>query len=186
MEQGVFNVSNGERRFTRYGYADLYQEGRGYDILYRLWPGTQRHLLSADPAWAAAMGRTANFCGAAGLGNLRAADLQGPRRLRPSGRAQCLCRTRTSAQGLAQIRGELPAVGTAALQSRTPRPTAGAAASSASSATRRERRNGRLAAASRILPLLTSAHLPSASNHSLWHEMYTNQPIVDGAGLHAL
>ena len=42
---------NGERRFTRYGYADLYQEGRGFDILYRLWPGTQRHLLSADPAW---------------------------------------------------------------------------------------------------------------------------------------
>jgi hypothetical protein len=38
-----------------------------------------------------------------------------------------------------------------------------------------------LTAASRILPLLTSAHLPSAANHSLWHEMYTNQPIVDGA-----
>jgi hypothetical protein len=67
MEEGVFNVSNGERRFTRYGYADLYQEGRGFDILYRLWPGTQKHLLSADPAWASALGRAAHFCGAAGL-----------------------------------------------------------------------------------------------------------------------
>jgi hypothetical protein len=39
-----------------------------------------------------------------------------------------------------------------------------------------------LTAASRVLPLLTSAHLPSASNHSLWYEMYTNQPIVSDSG----
>jgi hypothetical protein len=37
-----------------------------------------------------------------------------------------------------------------------------------------------LSSVSRVLPLLTSAHLPSASNHSLWYEMYTNQPIVEG------
>ncbi len=38
-----------------------------------------------------------------------------------------------------------------------------------------------VANASRILPLLTSAHLPSASNHSYWPEMYTNMPIVRGS-----
>jgi hypothetical protein len=43
-----------------------------------------------------------------------------------------------------------------------------------------------LSAASRVLPLLTSAHLPSASNHSLWYEMYTNQPIVSDSGYRAL
>ena len=119
MEQGVFNVSNGERRFTRYGYADLYQEGRGFDILYRLWPGTQQHLLSGDPAWAAALGTGGAFLRRGRAGDLRAADLQGPRRLRPSGRAQCLCgRRRGQRFGLAQIRRQLPAVGTAALQSR--------------------------------------------------------------------
>jgi hypothetical protein len=38
-----------------------------------------------------------------------------------------------------------------------------------------------LAHASRILPLLTSAHLDSASNHDLWYEMPTNMPIVEGS-----
>ena len=38
-----------------------------------------------------------------------------------------------------------------------------------------------VANASRILPLVTSAHLPSASNHSFWPEMYTNMPIVRGS-----
>ncbi len=37
-----------------------------------------------------------------------------------------------------------------------------------------------MANASRILPLLTSAHLPSASNHSFWPEIYTNMPMVLG------
>jgi hypothetical protein len=60
-------VSNGERRFTRYGYADLFQEGRKFDVLFRLWPGTQRHLIWGDPEMAAGYGRTASFCNAAGL-----------------------------------------------------------------------------------------------------------------------
>jgi hypothetical protein len=38
-----------------------------------------------------------------------------------------------------------------------------------------------LAHASRILPLLTSAHLDSASNHDLWYELPTNMPVVDGS-----
>jgi hypothetical protein len=36
-----------------------------------------------------------------------------------------------------------------------------------------------LASASRILPVITTAHDPSASNNSFWPEMYTNMPIVD-------
>ena len=67
METGVFSVSNGARRFTRYGYADFFQQGSRYQLLFRLWPGTQRHLLSGDPETAAAFGRTSSFCGAAGL-----------------------------------------------------------------------------------------------------------------------
>ena len=35
-----------------------------------------------------------------------------------------------------------------------------------------------LANASRILPLLTSAHLPSAANHTFWAELYTNMPML--------
>lgn len=66
-ETGVFSVSNGARLFTRYGYADFFQQGAREEVLFRLWPGTQRHLLSGDPEMAAAFGRTSHFCGAAGL-----------------------------------------------------------------------------------------------------------------------
>ena len=36
-----------------------------------------------------------------------------------------------------------------------------------------------LAEASRILPLITTAHLPSAANNNYWPEMYTNMSIVE-------
>jgi hypothetical protein len=36
-----------------------------------------------------------------------------------------------------------------------------------------------LASASRVLPLVTTAHDPSASNNAFWPEIYTNMPIVD-------
>ena len=66
-EQTPFSLSSGARSFTRYGYGDFFYEGSKAQVLYRLWPGTQRHLLSADPEMAAAYGRTSHFCGAAGI-----------------------------------------------------------------------------------------------------------------------
>ena len=180
MEQGVFNVSNGERRFTRYGYADLYQEGRSYDILYRLWPGTQKHLLSADPALAAALGRSANFCGAAGLEICEPLTFKGREGSgHPGGRNAYLGKDdapdwRKFAESY-RLWGRLlynPAATPDAWR-RSLKRKFGKASDAAERA---------LAPASRILPLLTSAHLPSASNHSLWYEMYTNQPIVEGPG----
>src|SRR5262249_23462330 len=53
--------------FLRYGYGDLYQSGRPFGILYRIWPGTQRTLLWGDPALASGYGSTAHFCGASGV-----------------------------------------------------------------------------------------------------------------------
>ena len=46
-------LSAGSRSFTRYGYADLMREDRRFDILWRIWPGTQRLLLWGDPVFAA-------------------------------------------------------------------------------------------------------------------------------------
>ncbi|MCU0614349.1 MAG: hypothetical protein MUD09_04610, partial [Desulfobacterales bacterium] len=40
----------GDRRFTRYGYADFLSENRTWDVVFRIWPGTQRFLLNGDPA----------------------------------------------------------------------------------------------------------------------------------------
>src|SRR5262249_52075655 len=38
-----------------------------------------------------------------------------------------------------------------------------------------------LANASRILPIVTTAHLPSAANNNYWPEIYTNQSILEPA-----
>jgi hypothetical protein len=180
MEQGVFNVSNGERRFTRYGYADLYQEGRSYDILYRLWPGTQKHLLSADPALAAALGRSANFCGAAGLEICEPLTFKGREGSgHPGGRNAYLGKDeapdwRKFAESY-RLWGRL-------LYNPAATPDAWRRSLKRKFGEKSDAAERALASASRILPLLTSAHLPSASNHSLWYEMYTNQPIVEGPG----
>ncbi len=57
----------GNRKFTRYGYADMLSENRSWEIVYRVWPGTQRFLLSGDPKLFAGYGQIADFCGAAGF-----------------------------------------------------------------------------------------------------------------------
>ena len=178
MEEGVFAVSNGERRFTRYGYADLYQEGRGFDILYRLWPGSQKHLLSADPAWAAGLGRAAHFCGAAGLEICEPLTFKGREGSGHAGGRNAYVNADTAKDWRKfaesyRLWGRL-------LYNPNATPDAwrkGLARSYGKSALAAERV---LASASRILPLITSAHMASASNHAYWPEMYSNQPIVDG------
>ncbi|HTC83671.1 MAG TPA: hypothetical protein VK683_04915, partial [Rhizomicrobium sp.] len=178
MEEGVFNVSNGERRFTRYGYADLYLEGRGFDILYRLWPGTQKHLLTADPAWASALGRAAHFCGAAGLEICEPLTFKGREGSGHSGGRNAYLGTDTAMDWRKfadsyRLWGRLlynPEATPDAWRKSLAR-TYGKSALAAERA---------LTSASRILPLITSAHMASASNHAFWPEMYSNQPIVDG------
>ncbi len=66
-KDSIFAVSNGSRRFLRYGYGDLFKKGRQYGIVFRQWPGTQRVLLWGDPATASAFGRSSHFCGASGM-----------------------------------------------------------------------------------------------------------------------
>jgi hypothetical protein len=178
MEEGVFNVSNGERRFTRYGYADLYQEGRGFDILYRLWPGTQKHLLTADPAWASALGRAAHFCGAAGLEICEPLTFKGREGSgHPGGRNAYLGTDRAKDwrkfADSYKLWGRLlyNPEATPDVWRKSLARTYGKSALAAERA---------LTSASRILPLITSAHMASASNHAYWPEMYSNQPIVDG------
>src|SRR6185437_6733298 len=63
----LMSLSNGSRNFMRYGYGDLLRENRRYSVLHRIWPGTQRLLLSGDPLLAAAYGRASGFSGSAGV-----------------------------------------------------------------------------------------------------------------------
>jgi hypothetical protein len=183
IETGIFSVSNGERRFTRYGYADLYQQDSGYEVLYRLWPGTQHHLLWGDPAQAAGFGRTSNFCGAAGLEICESLTFKGREGSgHPGGRNAYADKAleQNGGRDTAKFDYTFRVLGRLLFNpDATPqawhaflRQEFGPAAASLEVA---------IASTSRILPLITSAFLPSASNHTYWPEMYTNLPIVPGS-----
>jgi hypothetical protein len=176
-----FSLSSGARSFTRYGYGDFFYQGSKAKILYRLWPGTQRHLLSADPEMAAAYGRTSHFCGAAGIDLMEPMTFKGRE---GSGHAGSRCAYSDAALnpqydyqkyeyyyrvwGRKLYNPDTPVEATR----RSLRSTFGIGAEPIETA---------LASSSRILPLVTSAHLVSASNHDWWAEINTNMPIAQTA-----
>ncbi|MBI4658320.1 MAG: hypothetical protein HY735_05625, partial [Verrucomicrobia bacterium] len=168
-----------QRRFTRYGYADYLREDRGYGVLFRIWPGTQRLLLWGDPAMAAGYGRLANICGSLGLELCEPMSFKGRMGSgSPGGREPYLDAKLNPAGGdwekhlhTYRLWGRLLYNPNAEPDSwrRYLRTEFGAAASDCEAA---------LANASRVLPLVTTAHLPSASNNGYWPEIYTNIPII--------
>ncbi|MCX6872457.1 MAG: twin-arginine translocation signal domain-containing protein [Verrucomicrobia bacterium] len=168
-----------QRSFTRYGYADYLREDRSYGVLYRVWPGTQRFLLWGDPATAAGYGRLAHFCGSVGLelceplsfkgrmGSGMAGDRNGyaDASLRPAGGdwEKHLITYRLWGRLLYNPNADPDS------WSRYFRTEFGPAARDCEAA---------LAGASRVLPLITTAHLPSASNNGYWPEIVSNMPIL--------
>jgi hypothetical protein len=173
-----FALSNGLRRFTRYSYGDFLKEDRRHGLLFRIWPGTQRALLWGDPEFAAGYGRNAGFCGSQGFELCEPLSFKGRMGSgRPGGR------TAYADQSLAPTYDWQKFAHTYRLWGRlTYNPDAapetwrrqlasdfGPAAAACEAA---------LAKASRILPLITLAHAPSASNNAYWPEMYTNMSIV--------
>jgi len=179
--EGPFSLSSGARSFTRYGYADFLKAESRYKLLFRLWPGTQRHVLSADPEMAAAYGRTAHFCGAAGLDLMEPLTFKGREGSgQPGGRcayADAALNPKHDWQKFElyyRVWGRRlydPDANPEAWR-RWMRSQFGAATIQLETV---------VAQASRMLPLVTSAHLPSASNHSFWPEINTNMPIVIGS-----
>ncbi len=180
---GTFAVSNGARNFTRYGYGDFYQQGNGIQVLYRVWPGTQRHLLWADPALASGYGRAANFCGAAGMEICEPLTFKGREGSgHPDGR-NAYANQQLAASKLDTGKFDLTYLlwgrylynpDTAPDAHRgSMKKTYGDAAGPLEIA---------LANSSRILPLITTAWLPSASNHSLWVELYTPASLLPYTG----
>ena len=67
MDKAMTGVTDGARRFTRYGYADFLDEERDVDVIFRMWPGTQKLLLWGDPSFAAGFGRFSTLAGARGV-----------------------------------------------------------------------------------------------------------------------
>ena len=173
-----FALSSGSRSFLRYSYGDLINEDRRYGLYTRFWPGTQRVLLSGDPATAAATSRVSSFCGEQGSDWFEPLSFKGRRGSGiPGGRcgyADAALNPKYDWQKFLytyRLRGRYlynpntdPEVGRRLLRKQF-----GAAAMSVESA---------LASASRILPLITTAYAPSAANNNYWPEMYTTLNIV--------
>ncbi|SDS23803.1 hypothetical protein [Microlunatus soli] len=171
-------VTNFSRRFTRYGYGDFLSEERQADLMFRIWPGTQRLLLAGSPDLAAGFGRSSTFGGARGMDVCEPLSFKG--------------RDDTAAFGDRDpyVDPELR-MGTAVWKKykygylllgrlmhdpdADPRvwrrhltDTYGEAAAAVEAA---------LNSLSKVLPLVTVVHGASGSNNLYWPEMYNNLPI---------
>jgi hypothetical protein len=172
-------LSMGSRNHTRYGYADFIQEGRPYGLMYRVFPGTHKLLLWGDPVTAAAHARAFQFCGSDGaelfeplaFKGRRGSGFAGDRRAyaNPAWRSG---RDWEKYLYTYRVWGRLmydPACDPDVWR-RPLRVTYGEAAPAVEAA---------LGSATRILPLITTAHLPSAAQDTYSPEFYTNQSITD-------
>jgi hypothetical protein len=179
---GLMALSEGTRSFLRYGYGDLLQEDRKWSVVHRIWPGTQRVLLWGDPVLAAAYSRAFSFCGSNGVEIMEPLSFKGRR---GSGHAGSRCgyadvsysprwdwekfEYSTRLWGRMLYNPETkPAVWQRWLNRQLGTNAAGMEVA--------------LANVSRILPVVTTAHAPSAGNNMYWPEMYFNQSMVDAQG----
>jgi hypothetical protein len=181
---GLMALSAGSRSFLRYGYGDLLREDRRFGVLHRIWPGTQRLLLWGDPVTGAAYSRAFSFCGSAGVEIMeplsfkgrRGSGLKGDR----GGYADASLRSRWDWQKYAysfRVWGRL-------LYNPDAEPDCWRRYMRAHFKAGARAAEDALASASRILPLVTTAHAPSAGNNDYWPEVYTNQPVADPARKH--
>ncbi len=178
---GVMAITAHQRRFTRYGYGDFLREGRDFDLLFRIWPGTQRVLLWGDPELAAGYGRLGTIGGALGIELCEPLTFKGRMGTgRPGARDPYLDPAlRLGGQEWRKYRYTYRLWGRLLYNPdadpETWRRFLRAQYGAAAGAVERS-----LGAASRVLPLTTVVHGLSGSNNAYWPEIYTDMPIVDG------
>jgi hypothetical protein len=184
-DTGFFARSTGSRRFTRYGYADLLIENRRYGVLHRLWPGTQRMLLWGDPETARAYGRVSSFCGSNGIELLEPLYFKGRKGSGlPGGRDAYADASLKPTGGDYEKYDYTYRVWGRNFYNPDTDPDSWQRLLQQQFGKGAEKVRDTLASASRILPLVTTAHCPSAANNIYWPEMYTNMPMVDASRPH--
>jgi hypothetical protein len=182
---GFFSRSSGSRSFLRYGYGDLLVENRRYGVLHRIWPGTQRLLLWGDPEMAAAYGRVSSFCGSNGVEIFEPLFFKGRKGSGlPGGRDAYADKSLRAPGGDFEKYDYTYRVWGRNLYNPDGNADGWRRALSQPFGNGAEKVEGALALASRILPLVTTAHCPSAANNNYWPEMYFNMPIVDASRTH--
>ncbi|MFN8522269.1 MAG: hypothetical protein U0821_04095 [Chloroflexota bacterium] len=182
--QSLMGQSAGSMRYTRYGHADFLREDRRYGVYYRIWPGTQRLLAWGDPVFAAGYGRNGSFAGCLGVDWCEPLSFKGRRGSGlPGGRTAYADASLSPRYDFEKYEYAYRLLGRMLYCPDTPAEVwrrylsreFGEAAPDVESA---------MAQAGRILPLITSAHHPSAANNRYWPELYANMPIVDPDRVH--
>ena len=174
------NSSNPRNSIARYGYSDFLSADREYGVYFRIWPGKQKILLWGDPALASGYGRYAAFCGSLGMEVCEPLCFKGRQGSGVSEERRIYSDDSLIPEGgnwrkylyTYRIWGRHLYDPDADPESyrRYLRAEFGAAASALEKA---------LAHSSRVLPLITSAHLPAGSAMTYWPEMYTNMPLTN-------
>ncbi|MFD2794931.1 hypothetical protein ACFS27_15335 [Promicromonospora vindobonensis] len=177
--EGLSGVTRNERRFTRYGYGDFLRADRDYGFMFRIWPGTQRVLLWGDPEQVAGIARATaqvggrgvelceplSFLGRKTTGTYGSRELYADRDLQLDGDPWTKYAYTYRLWGRLLYDPEAhPSTWLRYLSSRFGRAADDLAAA--------------IGAASRVLPLVTTSHGPSASNNFYWPEMYVNMPLA--------
>ncbi len=178
-------LSEGSRKFLRYSYGDLLTKDKDYKVIYRIWPGTQRVLLWADPTFAAGYGRSSMFAGSDGVEWCEPQSFKGRMGTGiPGQRFTYQKHGMATRQDWRKYDYQYRVWGRLLYNPEAPRQSwmrwlereCGDVAAECEAA---------LAAASRVLPLVTLAHGPSASNNHYWPEIYSNLGLVEGSGRRA-
>lgn len=179
---GLRGITQNARRFTRYGYGDFLRDDRDFDLLFRIWPGTQRFLLWADPEIFAGYGRMSTIGGALGAELCEPLTFRG-RKDTAGDATRDLYVDPALTQGTADWRKyayEYRLWGRLMYDPDADRETwlrqlrvlfADAAADIEKA----------LSAASKLLPLVTVTQSVSASNNFFWPEVFTDMPIARAA-----
>ena len=175
---GFFALSAGSRSFMRYGYGDLLTEDRRYGVLHRIWPGTQRMLLWADPQTAADYGRVSGFCGSQGVELFEPLAFKGRKGSGlPDGRNAYADPSLRPTLEFEKFSGTYRVWGRN-LYNPDGDPDGWRREWQQQFGSGADKVEAALASAGRILPLVTVAHCPSAANNNYWPEMYTNIALV--------
>lgn len=176
---GLMKLSTGTRSFLRYGYGDLLREDRNWSVVHRIWPGTQRLLLWGDPVTAAAYSRCFSFCGSNGVEICEPLSFKGRRGSGIAGSRTAYADASLVPHWDWEKYAHTYRVWGRLLYNPDADPDTWRRATRNQFGNAAEPLETALANASRILPIVTTAHDPSAANNSYWPEIYTNQSLID-------
>ena len=176
-----WTFSEGSRKFLRYSYGDLLKEDRKYDILFRIWPGTQRILLWADHELASGYGNLSTFCDSLGTELCEPLSFKGRMGTGSKwGRYNYKLHKLRTKYDWEKYIYNYRVWGRLNYNPNTKRDTYLRYLSFKFPSNFNDISNA-LANASRILPFITLVHGVSASNNSYWPEIYENMSVVKKA-----